>query len=89
MPQLRPDIEVLYNTWSAYELLDSGNRRKLERFGDYVLVRSEPKAWWQPALSGAQWQRAYVARHGAHMEALTCAYREHQRTDAPVHEWPL
>lgn len=39
--------------------------------------------------NGAQWQRDYVARHGAHMESLTCAYREHQRTDAPVHEWPL
>jgi 23S rRNA (cytosine1962-C5)-methyltransferase len=52
------DIAVLYNTWSAYELLDTGNRRKLERFGDYLLIRSEPKAWWQPALSPTAWQRA-------------------------------
>ncbi|MEQ1858390.1 MAG: glutamate--cysteine ligase [Chthoniobacteraceae bacterium] len=37
--------------------------------------------------NGAAWQRAHVARHGADMQALTCAYREHQRSGAPVHEW--
>ena len=58
MRQPRPDIEVLYNSWPAYELLDSGHRQKLERFGDYVLVRSEPKAWWQPTFSRTEWQRA-------------------------------
>jgi gamma-glutamyl:cysteine ligase YbdK (ATP-grasp superfamily) len=39
--------------------------------------------------NGTQWQRAYVERHGTDMAALTCRYREHQRTDRPVHEWPL
>lgn len=39
--------------------------------------------------TGAQWQRAYVERHGLDMAALTCQYREHQRADTPVHEWPL
>lgn len=51
-------IQVLYNTWPEYELLDSGGRQKLERFGPYVIVRSEPKAWWQPERSAAEWQQA-------------------------------
>lgn len=37
--------------------------------------------------NGAEWQRAYVARHGRDMRALTLAYRERQRSGAPVHEW--
>jgi 23S rRNA (cytosine1962-C5)-methyltransferase len=51
-------IQVCDNTWSEYELLDSGNRQKLERFGDYLLVRSEPKAWWRPTLPQAAWHQA-------------------------------
>lgn len=39
--------------------------------------------------NGAAWQRAYVAKHGRDMRALTCAYRERQRSGAPVHEWTL
>lgn len=29
-----------------YQLLDSGDEQKLERFGDYTLIRSCPKATW-------------------------------------------
>lgn len=55
-------IEVLVNAWPGYRLLDSGNRRKLERFGDVTVVRSEPKAWWKPALPEGEWRKA-VAVH--------------------------
>jgi len=41
--------------WSDYELIDSGNMRKLERFGDQVLLRPEPQALWTPALSEREW----------------------------------
>jgi len=37
--------------------------------------------------NGAAWQRAFVARHGADMQAMTHAYRAHQATGAPVHLW--
>lgn len=37
--------------------------------------------------NGAVWQRRYVQRHGGDMRALTRAYRERQRSGAPVHEW--
>jgi len=44
---------VLCADWADYQLIDSGDRRKLERFGQVTIIRSEPKAWWtrdQPAL---------------------------------------
>jgi 23S rRNA (cytosine1962-C5)-methyltransferase len=34
--------------WSDYELLDSGNNKKLERFGAYILIRPETQAIWKP-----------------------------------------
>jgi gamma-glutamyl:cysteine ligase YbdK (ATP-grasp superfamily) len=39
--------------------------------------------------NGAAWQRAFVARHGRDMQALTLAYRDRQRAGAPVHEWTV
>jgi len=38
--------------------------------------------------TGYGWQRAFVERHGADMDALTRAYLENQATALPVHEWP-
>ena len=43
--------------WKDYQLLDSGNGEKLERFGKYVLRRPEPKALWTPSLPEADWKR--------------------------------
>ena len=40
-----------------YELLDSGDGRKLERFGKYVLARPCSQALWRPTLSAAEWSR--------------------------------
>lgn len=39
------------------------------------------------ACTGANWQRAYVARHACDMQALTEAYYERQQSGTPVHEW--
>ncbi|MGE0590648.1 MAG: class I SAM-dependent methyltransferase [Cyclobacteriaceae bacterium] len=44
--------------WKAYELLDSGNFEKLERFGDYILVRPEPQAIWDASLPASEWSKA-------------------------------
>ena len=41
-----------------YELLDSGDGRKLERFGKYVLARPCSQAMWRPARSDAEWAKA-------------------------------
>ncbi|MBS1977989.1 MAG: class I SAM-dependent methyltransferase [Bacteroidetes bacterium] len=45
------------SSWTEYELLDSGNFEKLERFGRYTLIRPEPQAIWQPVLSAAEWKQ--------------------------------
>ena len=39
--------------------------------------------------NGAQWQRAFVAKHGADMQALVKAYLQHQNSGEPVHDWGL
>ncbi|MGD9810841.1 MAG: class I SAM-dependent methyltransferase [Sphingobium sp.] len=37
--------------WADYGLVDSGNGRKLERYGCYRFIRPEPQAMWAPASS--------------------------------------
>lgn len=41
-----------------YELIDSGEGRRLERFGDYVLDRPDPQIIWKKNLPEAEWQKA-------------------------------
>lgn len=41
-----------------YELIDSGDGRKLERFGKYVLARPCSQAMWRPSLSQSEWSKA-------------------------------
>ncbi len=55
-------ISLLTTDFHGYALLDSGNRRKLEDFGGIRIIRSEPKAWWSPALPREEWAKA-VATH--------------------------
>jgi 23S rRNA (cytosine1962-C5)-methyltransferase len=51
-------MEALTPAWAEYELLDSGAGRKLERFGQFLLVRPEPQAKWKPALPVERWALA-------------------------------
>jgi 23S rRNA (cytosine1962-C5)-methyltransferase len=57
-------MEILTTTdWTEYELIDTGNREKLERFGKYILVRPEPQAVWQKSLPENEWERLNHARY--------------------------
>lgn len=38
--------------------------------------------------TGSAWQSAYVERHGRDFQPMLADYLEHQRSGAPVHEWP-
>ncbi len=51
-------LEHPSSSWKDYELLDSGNFQKLERFGPYVMIRPEPKALWDRELSQKEWKDA-------------------------------
>ena len=50
-------IEYPGDYWKDYELLDSGDGEKLERFGNYVLARPEPKALWAKTMGASEWGR--------------------------------
>lgn len=51
------DIQLITpEKWADYELIDSGNFQKLERFGEYILSRPEPQAIWDKSLSDAEWE---------------------------------
>jgi 23S rRNA (cytosine1962-C5)-methyltransferase len=43
------------SNWPDYELVDSGNFEKLERFGPYYLARPEPQAIWEKHLPQTEW----------------------------------
>lgn len=45
-------------TKDDYELIDSGDGRKLERFGRFVLARPCSQAMWRTNLSSDAWRRA-------------------------------
>lgn len=46
--------------WKDYELLDSGDGLKLERFGPYTFVRPEVQALWKRSLAGSAWDSAHA-----------------------------
>lgn len=49
-------MQILKTTgWKDYELLDSGNGYRLERFGNIRLRRPDPQAIWSPALPLPEW----------------------------------
>ncbi|MBI5728900.1 MAG: class I SAM-dependent methyltransferase [Candidatus Magasanikbacteria bacterium] len=41
-----------------YELLDSGDGEKLERYGNVVIARPDPQTLWRKQLSEKEWQKA-------------------------------
>lgn len=50
-------VEFPSKDWKDYELLDSGCGEKLERFGQIITVRPEPKALWDKSMSEAEWRQ--------------------------------
>jgi 23S rRNA (cytosine1962-C5)-methyltransferase len=44
--------------WSDYELLDTGEGEKLERFGTYTFVRPYEDAVWKKTLGEKEWNKA-------------------------------
>ena len=58
-PKIAPAPGVMRTTaWDDYALLDSGDGRKLERYGPYKVVRPEPQCLWSPRLPAQVWDAA-------------------------------
>ncbi|HEY3402254.1 MAG TPA: class I SAM-dependent methyltransferase [Ohtaekwangia sp.] len=50
------------SSWKDYELIDSGEGEKLERFGMYTLIRPEPQAIWSKTLTEQDWKKMADAK---------------------------
>ena len=55
-------IETPGEFWKDYELVDSGNFEKLERFGRFHMARPEPKALWDKTMSETDWEKLMNVR---------------------------
>ena len=55
-------IEYPSQSWKDYELIDSGRGAKLERFGDFIMARPEPKALWDKSMTDLEWNRLWHTR---------------------------
>lgn len=44
--------------WHEYELIDTSDGEKLERWGEYILVRPDPQIIWKNAKSDRRWKTA-------------------------------
>ncbi len=58
---MAPEIHLLTSPrWTDYELIDSGDGLKLERFGSYIFIRPEVQALWKPSLPTSSWDSAHA-----------------------------
>jgi 23S rRNA (cytosine1962-C5)-methyltransferase len=82
---LRHPLVLVADDWTDYALLDSGDGRKLERYGKIVVDRPEPQAFWPKKLSAKDWQ-AHAAFAGTEESEESGRWRH----DAPIPEfWPM
>ena len=44
------------NNWTDYELLDTSDGERLERWGKYTLVRPDPQVIWKDMKSHKKWK---------------------------------
>ena len=50
-------LSLTPTNFGDYQLLDSGNFWKLERFGNYITIRPEPQAVWDPTQNMVEWEK--------------------------------
>ncbi len=51
------------NGWKDYEVLDTGSGEKLERWGNYFLIRPDPQVIWDSPRKDPRWDRAHGHYH--------------------------
>ena len=45
------------NNWKDYQVLDTSRGEKLERWGDYILVRPDPQVIWDTPRNNKNWKK--------------------------------
>lgn len=84
MPSARLEL-IETRGFADYALIDSGDGRKLERFGKVIVDRPEPQALWTPRQGKGTWDKANAVFAGAEDEE-----KGRWRIDKPVPEsWPV
>ncbi len=61
--------------WVDYELLDASGGERLERWGEFILIRPDPQVLWDTPKTHPMWKRAHARYHrsntgGGHWETL-------------------
>ncbi len=61
--------------WVDYELLDASAGERLERWGEFILIRPDPQVVWETPKTHPMWKRAHAHYHrsnsgGGHWETL-------------------
>lgn len=51
------------DNWKDYTLIDASHRQRLERWGEYTLVRPDPQVLWDTPTDAALWQSAHAVYH--------------------------
>ncbi|OQB14720.1 MAG: Ribosomal RNA large subunit methyltransferase K [Firmicutes bacterium ADurb.Bin193] len=51
------------DSWQQYELIDSGEGERLERWGDYVVIRPDPQAVWESPKNNRLWKSPHAHYH--------------------------
>lgn len=51
------------DTWKDYEVLDTSGGEKLERWGNYTLIRPDPQVIWQTEKTDPRWKRPNARYH--------------------------
>ena len=49
--------------WQDYEVLDASSGEKLERWGNYILIRPDPQVIWQTEKRAAGWKKPNAHYH--------------------------
>jgi 23S rRNA (cytosine1962-C5)-methyltransferase len=84
-----PSLHVVATSGFAdYALLDSGDGRKLERFGRFTIDRPESQALWRPALEPGAWLRADAAFKASSTDEDSDGGRWRTSTAVPD-AWPV
>lgn len=53
----------LADNWKDYEVIDTSKGEKLERWGDYLLVRPDPQVIWNTARKNSGWKNCNAHYH--------------------------
>ena len=53
----------LADNWKDYEVIDTSDGEKLERWGKYILCRPDPQVIWKDVRNAAEWNRLNAHYH--------------------------